>query len=127
MRQFWIVDDDEKMGRAIGRMLKLLDGEATLFLSARAAVQTLLTGRRPDLMIVEINLPEISGLDLTEFLRRRPEWRRMPIVILSSEAANGMVEKALRQGGDAYLVKPATLEELEKAIQTAFSKHKIGE
>jgi CheY-like chemotaxis protein len=127
MKQFWIVDDDEEMGRAIGLMLKLLDGEATLFLNARAAVQTLLTGKRPDLMIVDINLPEISGLDLTEFLRRRPEWREMPIVILSSEAADSMVEYALRQGGDAYLVKPVTLEELETAIQTAFSKYKIGE
>lgn len=127
MRQVWIIDDDEEMGRAVGLMLKLLNCEATLFLSARSAVQALLTGKRPDLMIVDINLPEVSGLDLTEFLRRRPEWRNMPIVILSSEAAEFMVDKALRYGADSYVTKPVTLEELEKAMEDAFSKHMIGE
>lgn len=126
MKQIWVVDDDEEMGRAVGLMLTLLDAEATLFLSARSAVQTLLTGKKPDLMIVDINMPEVSGLDLVEFLRRRAEWKNMPIVILSSEAADTMVDKALRFGADSYLTKPVTLEELEASIEEAFSKHKIG-
>ena len=127
MKQIWVVDDDEEMGRAVGLMLKLLDCETTLFLSARSAVQSLLMGKSPDLMIVDINLPEVSGLDLTEFLRRRTEWKDMPIVMLSSEAADTMVDKALRYGADSYVTKPVTLEELEEAMQNAFSKHKIGE
>ncbi len=125
MKQIWVVDDDEEMGRAIGLMLKLLDYETTLFLGARAAVQVLLTAKRPDLMIVDINMPEVSGLDLVEFLRRRPEWRDLPIVMLSSEAADTMVDKALRYGADAYLTKPATLDELEKAIEDAYARHRI--
>ena len=81
MKQIWIIDDDEEMGRAIGLMLKLLDCEATLFFNARTAVQILLTGKKPELMIVDINMPEVSGLDLIEFLRRRPEWKDMPIIM----------------------------------------------
>lgn len=127
MKQVWIVDDDEEMGRAIGLMLQLLDSEATLYLSARSAVQSLLMGKKPHLMIVDINMPEVSGLDLTEFLRRRPEWKEMPIVILSSEAADTMVDKALRFGADSYVTKPVTLEELEEAMKEAFSKHETGE
>jgi two-component system chemotaxis response regulator CheY len=125
MRQIWIIDDDEEMGRAIGLMLKLLDGEATLFFSARTAVQVLLTGKRPELMIVDINMPEVSGLDLVEFLRRRPEWKEMPIIVLSSEAADTMIDKAIRLGADTYVRKPATIEELEKAMKIAFSKHTV--
>jgi two-component system chemotaxis response regulator CheY len=126
MKQVWVIDDDEEMGRAIGLMLKLLDCEATLYLSARASVQMLLAGKRPDLMIVDVNMPEVSGLDLVEFLRRRREWKDMPIVMLSSEASDIMVDKALRYGADAYVTKPVTLEELEKAMEDAFSRHKIG-
>ncbi len=126
MKQVWVIDDDEEMGRAIGLMLKLLDCEATLFLSARPAVQSLLSGKRPGLMIVDINMPEVSGLDLVEFLRRRAEWKDMPIVMLSSEAADTMVDKALRYGADTYVTKPVTLDELEKAMEDAFSRHKIG-
>lgn len=127
MKQIWVIDDDEEMGRAIGLMLKLLDCETTLFLSARPAVQVLLSGKRPDLMIVDINMPEVSGLDLIEFLRRRPEWKDMPIVMLSSEAADTMIDKALARGADAYVTKPVTLEELEEAMHAAFSKHAISE
>lgn len=126
MKQIWIIDDDEEMGKAIGLMLKLLDCEATLFFNARTAVQVLLTTKKPDLMIVDVNMPEVSGLDLIEFLRRRPESKDIPIIMLSSEAAETMIEKALNLGADEYILKPVTIDELEKAMEVAFSKHTVG-
>ncbi len=122
MRQVWIVDDDEEMNRAIGLMLKMLDCEVMAFHSARAAVQTLLSGKNPELLILDINMPEVSGLDVLEFLRRRNEWKELPIVMLSSEAAESMVDKALRMGADSYITKPVTMEELEKAMAIAIQK-----
>ncbi len=126
MRNIWIVDDDEEMSRAVQLMLKLLDCTATAFLGARPAAQTLLTGKRPDLMILDINMPEVSGLDLLEFVRRRKEWNDLPILMLSTEAADVTVDKAIELGADGYVSKPVTIEELEKAINTAFEKHQKG-
>ncbi|MGZ9220997.1 MAG: response regulator [Anaerolineales bacterium] len=123
MRHVWIVDDDEEMSRAVGLMLNLLDCDTTSFLTVRSAVQTLLTRKMPDLIILDINLPEVSGLDMLEFLRRRPEWKDIPVVMLSSEAADTIVDKALELGADSYVMKPVTIEELEKAMGTAFSNH----
>jgi len=123
MRQVWVVDDDEEMNEAIGLMLKVLDCEVTSFYSARSAAQKLLTGKSPQLLILDINMPEISGLDLLEFLRRRPEGKELPIVILSSESADSIMDKALQLGADAYIKKPATIEELEKAMETSIHKH----
>ncbi|SRR5690349_1410279 len=123
MRQVWVVDDDEEMNEAIGLMLKMLDCEVTSFHHARSAAQKLLTGKTPQLLILDINMPEVSGLDLLEFLRRRPEWKELPIVILSSEAGDNIVDKALQLGADAYIMKPATIEELEKAMETSIHKH----
>lgn len=123
MRQVWIVDDDEDMSRAIGLMLKVLDCEVIAFHSARPVVQTLLTGKSPELLLLDINMPEVSGLDVLEFLRRRKEWKELPIIMLSSDAAESMVDKTLEMGADSYLMKPVTLEELEKAMATAVQKH----
>lgn len=123
MRHVWIVDDDEEMSRAVGLMLNLLDCDTTSFFTVRSAVQTLLTRKMPDLIILDINLPEVSGLDMLEFLRRRPEWKDIPVVMLSSEAADTTVDKALELGADSYVMKPVTIEELEKAMGTAFSNH----
>ena len=123
MRHVWIVDDDEEMSRAVGLLLNLLNCDTTSFFTVRSAVQTLLTGNMPDLIILDINLPEVSGLDMLEFLRRRPEWKNLPVVVLSSETADAIVDKALELGADSYVKKPVTIEELEKAMATAFSNH----
>lgn len=123
MKTIWTVDDDEEMSRAIGLMLQLLDCDVTAFHNVRAAAQLFASGRRPDLLILDINMPEVTGLDMVEFLRRRPNTKDLPIVMLSSEAADTMVDRALELGADSYVMKPVTIEELDKAMAAAFYKH----
>lgn len=123
MKEVWVVDDDEEMAKAVSLMLQLLDYAAKHFLNPRTAAQALLAGKQPDLLILDINMGEVSGLDMLEFIRRRPEWKNLPVIMLSSEAADVMVEKALQMGADAYTMKPVTIEELEKAMSQAFYKN----
>ena len=123
MKSVWIVDDDEEMGHAVILMLRLLECETKHFYHPRNAAQALLAGGFPDLMILDINMPEVSGLDMLEFLRRRKEWKNLPVIMLSSEAADVMVDKALEMGADGYVMKPVTIEELEKVMSQAFYKH----
>jgi len=123
MKRIWIVDDDEEMSRAVTLMLNMLDSDVKSFTKARAAVEKFNLGHYPDLIILDINMPEISGLDMVEFLRRRPETSRLPIVVLSSETTDEIVDKALNLGADEFIKKPVTIEELEKAMSNAFYKH----
>ena len=123
MREIWIVDDDDEMSRAIGLMLELLDCNVMTFHNVRSAAQKIVAGKKPDLLMLDINMPEVSGLDMVEFLRRRADTKQLPIVILSSEATDVIVDRALELGADAYATKPVTVEELEKAMATAFYKH----
>lgn len=126
MKKIWIVDDDEEMIHAVQLMLKLLDYDVTGHLNARTAAQALLAGGQPDLMLLDINMPEVSGLDMLEFLRRRAEWKTLPVIMLSTEAAEVTVDKAMALGADGYISKPVTIEELEKALNAAFQKHQKG-
>lgn len=123
MRIVWTVDDDEEMNHAIGLMLKLLDCEVTAFHNVRSAAQMFASGRKPDLLLLDINMPEVTGLDMVEFLRRRPDTKDLPIVMLTSESADEMMDRAIKIGADSYVTKPVTLEELEKAMATAFYRH----
>ncbi len=123
MKQIWIVDDDEEMARAITLMLKLLDCQTRHFLNARFASKELLTGKKPDLLILDINMPEVTGIMMLEFVRHRPEWKHLPIIMLSSEATDVQIDEALRLGADAYITKPVSLDELEAAMQNAITKH----
>ena len=125
MKLVWIVDDDAEMGHAVSLMLKLLDCKTEHFFHPRIAAQALLAGGMPDLMVLDINMPEVSGLDMLEFLRRRKEWKELPVIMLSSEAADVTVDKAMRLGADGYVMKPVTIDELEKAMSQAFDRHII--
>ena len=123
MKKIWIVDDDEDMIHAVGLMLKLLDCETRYFLSARPAAQTLLNEEHPDLFILDINMPGVSGIDFLEFMRRRKDLKNIPVVMLSTEASDVMVDRAMALGADAYVTKPVALEELEEAMKKAFRAH----
>lgn len=124
MRTAWYVDDDQDMINAITLMLQLLDIKTRAFLGARPAAQALLAGERPDIIFLDISMPEVTGFDLLEFIRRRNKWADLPIIMLSSEAADTLVDQALEMGADAYTFKPATIDDLESAIESAFQNRK---
>ncbi|MGE5072289.1 MAG: response regulator [Anaerolineae bacterium] len=126
MEKVWIVDDDAEMLSAIRLMLRVLGFEAAEFTSARAAAQALMGGKCPDAMILDINMPEVSGLDMLEFIRRRADWPNLPIVMLSTEAADVTVDQALGLGADAYMTKPVTMDELQRALELAAGKRRKG-
>jgi DNA-binding response OmpR family regulator len=119
MRAAWIVDDDDEMSHAVKLMLQLLDYKVEIFRDARTAARTLLGGRHPDVVILDINMPEVTGIDMLEFLRTRGELKRLPVVMLSSETTDAQVDQAMAIGADAFVFKPVTLEELEAALNAA--------
>ncbi|MEE8121706.1 MAG: response regulator [Anaerolineales bacterium] len=121
MRAVWIVDDDDEMSHAIKLMLQLLDSTVEIFRDARSAAKQLLAGDRPELIVLDINMPEVSGIDFLEFLRMRDDFKEIPVVMLSSETTDIQVDEAMRIGANAFVFKPVTLEELEEAMQTALS------
>lgn len=123
MKTIWIIDDDQEMARAVMLMLKLLDYQARHFLNARLAAKELMDGNRPDLLILDISMPEVTGIMMLEFIRRRAEWNDLPVVMLSSESTEIQVDEAERLGADAYVMKPVTLDELEKALSSVLKKY----
>jgi two-component system alkaline phosphatase synthesis response regulator PhoP len=124
MKTAWCVDDDQEMVEAVKLMLRLLEYETRSFYNARNAAKALLAGERPDLIILDINMPQVSGMDMLEFIRRRPEWERLPVVMLSSEATDVQVDEAMQRGADAYVFKPVSLDDLEVAINSALEKRR---
>ncbi len=59
-----------------------------------------------DLVVTDINMPDINGLELLSFVRNNERFRSMPVVIVSTEGSDRDRDKGLELGADAYLVKP---------------------
>lgn len=125
--KIWIIDDDKEMSAAVQCMLNLLDHEAVLFVGARPAAQALLAGERPDLIILDVFMPEVRGEDFLEFVRRREKFANIPVVMLSTEAADITIDHTLELGADAYITKPVAMDELDRAIKKACKAHGFDE
>jgi len=70
-----------------------------------------------DLIITDINMPDINGLELINFVKGNPEYTRIPLIVVTTEGASRDKEKGIALGADEYLVKPidpVMLQELVK-------------
>jgi DNA-binding response OmpR family regulator len=123
MRVAWIIDDDDEMRQAIKLMLELLKFEVKIYRNAPSASRDLLAGKQPSVIILDIMMPGVSGIDMLEFMRQEQKFTHVPIVMLSSETTDVQVDEAMELGADAFVFKPVTLDELENAIQKAISLH----
>jgi CheY-like chemotaxis protein len=70
----------------------------------------------PSLMLLDIKLPRLSGLELLSWLRGRDDLRRLPAVMLTSSPQMRDVNKAYELGANSYLVKPSALDELVQMV-----------
>lgn len=122
MQVVWIVDDDDEMSHAIKLMLQLLDFSVKIFRDAKSTARQLMSGDRPDAILLDINMPEVSGIDFLEFLRMRSELKEIPVVMLSSETTDIQVDEAMELGADGFVFKPVTIDELEEALNRAMGK-----
>lgn len=77
----------------------------------------LLPRTRYDLIITDINMPDVNGLELIHFIRRSEQYRSTPLVIISTQATERDVERGRKLGADAYVPKPFTPELLRGACE----------
>jgi len=78
---------------------------------------TLAHERKPDLVLMDINLPGINGVDVMEALRKKGEgFSEIPFIALSADAINEEIERALDAGFDDYLTKPIFFDKLKEVL-----------
>jgi two-component system cell cycle response regulator DivK len=96
------------LSRTSYRLIEAMDGEAGV-----ATAQNEL----PDLILMDVQLPKLSGLDATRQLRADAKTAAIPIVVITSFALSGDAEKAKAAGASAYLAKPYSPRELLQMIR----------
>ena len=69
-----------------------------------------------DLVVTDINMPDINGLELVSFIRNNENYAEIPLVIVSTEGSDRDRDKGLRLGADAYLAKPFDPEMLRQVV-----------
>jgi len=88
-------------------------------------METLLDGEQPDLLFLDIQKPELAGLELLSFIRTHNDWDGLPVVMVTEESEDEWSEQSVRLGADGYLFKPVNLDDLEQTIQLALDRRRI--
>ena len=96
-------------------ILKATDGIEALDMATRL---------RPDLIIMDIQLPRMDGVEVTARLRQMPEFQTIPIIAVTAYAMKGDEEKFAKAGCDAYLSKPINTRELPGMIAEMLLRQK---
>ena len=77
----------------------------------------ILPREKVDLIITDINMPDINGLELISFIRNNENYRETPLFIISTEGSERDREKGMSLGANAYLVKPFAPDQLQQLIR----------
>lgn len=110
-----IVDDDPAIHRIIKPLLQMLEYEAISAMTGAEALQQMI-GHPPDLVLLDIMLPDISGLDVCRRIRNQSAWTDVPIIAITASTDTALRQQALDAGADDFILKPLDLLELRTRI-----------
>ena len=122
-----IVEDEQDIAGLIKHTLERGGGaEAEIVGSGDAALKAV-TARPPDLIILDLNLPVLGGLEVCRVLRSRSDARHLPIIMLTAKSSESDRVAGLELGADDYVTKPFSLRELSARVKRRpAAEHTVG-
>ena len=108
--------EDDFANRVLIR--RILSAEGHRVVEAENAEEALaaLESHSPDLILMDINMPEVDGFTLTRRIKNTPAWKDIPVVALTANVMKGDRERVLQAGCDGYIQKPIDVDALPRQI-----------
>jgi len=115
-----VVDDEPTVCRSLEKVLRRKGYEVTQALNVSVALDSLGVGQKFDLIIADLMMPQVGGLELLKIVKER--WPDTPVLIITGYASIASAVEATQHGAGGYLPKPFTPEELEKAVDEVMAQ-----
>ncbi|MBZ0156355.1 MAG: response regulator [Alphaproteobacteria bacterium] len=116
-----IVDDDKTTRKILSLYLKGKGYEVVTAENGLDAMEKLGT-ESINMVVTDMNMPYMDGIELTKTLRADPAWQSMPIIMITTEADEDERKKACEAGVNDYLVKPASADQISESIKKILKK-----
>jgi CheY-like chemotaxis protein len=116
MASILFIDDDPLTLETLKRSIEIFGHQAILASSGEQA-QLLATEQTPDLILTDMNLPDVDGISLVKQFKHDSRVSKIPIIILSASPEVDAAELSLAAGAEEYLEKPIRLDKLQSIIE----------
>ena len=100
-----VIDDDPEILKLITMLLRRIGADSKAFHGGHEALEYL-AKETPDLIILDLMMPKMDGLDVLRQVRGQLRFSRVPVLILSAKTDAGSIRDGLEQGADGYVTKP---------------------
>ena len=116
-----ILEDDSMMADTLASMVELIGYQTAVFHRSRDALDGL-SKMKAGLILLDLNLPDLSGLEVCRRVKDDPELKDTPVIVVSVESDPFSIQRATEMGAARYLIKPVGLDDLETAILQTLSE-----
>jgi two-component system chemotaxis response regulator CheY len=112
-----IVEDSKASRELIAATVESIGGVEAIMTSSGFEALKILPRHRFDLIITDINMPDINGLELINFVKKNPQYRETPLFVITTEGRAQDRDKGLALGAAEYLIKPFAPQSLEGLLK----------
>jgi len=115
-----IVEDEEDAAELFAEMMRV-SGFRVLKTSSSAPAISIMNAEKPDVVILDIMMPEVSGLDILRQMRIDPGLSNIPVVVVSAKSMPADIKNGMEAGASTYITKPVGFLDLKEAVERAIS------
>jgi CheY-like chemotaxis protein len=116
-RRILVVEDDVRNIFALSSVLEPLGGSVLIARNGREALNRLASKPLPDIVLMDIMMPEMDGFEAMQHIRQNPELRDLPIIALTAKAMPDDQQRCLAAGANDYITKPIDVDKLVSLIR----------
>lgn len=111
-----IIEDEEDAAELFAEMMRV-SGFRVVKTSKSAPAISMMIADKPDIVLLDIMMPEISGLDILRQMRRDPNLASIPVIVVTAKSMPADIKNGMEAGASTYLTKPVGFQELKEAVE----------
>ena len=115
-----VVEDEADAAEMFAEMMRVNGFRVVKSYSSGPAINVI-ANEMPDLVILDVMMPDISGLEVLKFMRREPQLSQTPVIVISAKSMPSDIKTGMDAGASVYLTKPVGFLDLKQAIDKVFA------
>lgn len=113
-----VVEDEPDTAEMFAEMVRLIGFQVVKSLGGIRAID-LIAEKKPSVVLLDLMMPDLSGLEVLRYMRRDPRLAHIPVIIVSAKGLPSDIKSGLEAGAAFYLTKPVAFSDLKRAIENA--------
>ena len=116
-----IIEDEPDAAEMFAEMMRV-NGFRVLKMFSSAPAIPMIVQEKPDVIILDIMMPDISGLEVLRYMRRDPDLLSIPVIVVSAKSMPSDIKTGIEAGASLYLTKPVGFLDLKQAVEQVLQK-----